>query len=201
MKKDCSPAAGKAGGTTGGRGALLLAALLAGGCATAGLPGEAPVTASVVIQEPIGGSGTYGFVPVTDTLDPLSFDWIGLIGLKAALADALGARGYMRAEGNPSLLVALYAAGEGTVAPSPWGRDHGWEDEAWETYLTGLRKSASGLPDGTFLLDIVDSATWEPVYRALSAARLPVETTEGEGRARIGEIASRLLDGVPHRQE
>jgi len=153
---------------------LMLLTTLFASCA----PMETTRTETVVPEAASGRKGTFAIVPFDETVAVGVFNEKVLEGLEAAVAEGMTKNGYGRVEDGSDVLVALYVVREEQFQSHDWGYRRGWKTPEWDAYWLKRRATSRDLPEGTIVIDIIDTREKRYVWGGTSA---PVFFPSAEG--------------------
>jgi hypothetical protein len=108
---------------------------------------------------------------------------------RKVMDEKMAAKGYSVNESNPDFLIAYHGDVQSKVDVTNWGyRYPGWYGGV-EVYQ---------YEEGTLIVDFVDSASKDLIYRATLSAEMDRRSTDFERRQkRISEAVDKILKGFP----
>ena len=126
-------------------------------------------------------------------------DRLVLKRIDRAITDQLTAKGLTQASNNPDLLIAVHTAVQEKVDVTNWGYDYA--DYYWHGYW-GPRYGGGGTTvtqyeEGKLIIDIVDNAEDELIWRGESSRALPSNPTAETIDKMIDDIVARTLENYP----
>ena len=178
--------------------AVLTATALVAGCGPS-LSYKVQVDHTVNDEADLSGYRTYGWVPLSETVNVAGADINTLTSMKIAFTDALEEKGYERAGDNPEMLVALYVARRQKILSAEWGLNYSIHPTVWDGYWMERRVSVREMEEGSIVLDIIDAESGL-VWSGTAQALLKPGASGEERNRRIDEAVAKLLERLPSRQ-
>jgi hypothetical protein len=170
---------------------LILLTTLFASCA----PMETTRTETVVPEAAPGRKGTFAIVPFDETVAVGVFNKKVLDGLEAAVAEGMKENGYGRVKKSSDVLVALYVVREGQFQSHDWGYRRGWKTPEWDAYWLKRRATSREFPEGTIVIDIIDTREKKHLWgRSSESALFPSAEGEVENVAAEDAIAGILRE-------
>lgn len=170
---------------------LILLTTLFASCA----PMETTRTETVVPEAAPGRKGTFAIVPFDETVAVGVFNKKVLDGLEAAVAEGMKENGYGRVKKGSDVLVAFYVVREGKFQSHDWGYKRGWKTPEWDAYWLKRRAASRELPEGTIVIDIIDTSEKRHLWGGSSAPVLfPSAEGEVENLSAEAAITATLSD-------
>jgi len=139
--------------------------------------------------------------------DPRVYNAIVQGRITSAIDGALQAKGLRLVTSSPDAWVAWHGAIEGKMSYETISNNYGY---GWGAYgygrgrstlamgTTSSRTTAREWDEGTLLIDILDRAGEELVWRSVGQAKLSQSArTPAEAQARADEVAAEMLAGFP----
>jgi hypothetical protein len=154
---------------------LILLTTLFASCA----PMETTRTETVVPEAVPVQRGTFAIVPFDETVAVGVFNEKVLEGLEAAVEEGMKENGYGRGKKGSDVLVALYVVREEQFQSHDWGYMRGWKTPEWDAYWLKRRATSRELPEGTIVIDIIDTREKKHIWGGSSAPVL-FPSAEGE---------------------
>ena len=139
--------------------------------------------------------GTFALVPFDETVAVGVFNKKVLEGLEAAVVEGMKENGYGRVKKSSDVLVALYVVREGKFQSHDWGYKRGWKTPEWDAYWLKRRAASRELPEGTIVIDIIDTSEKRHLWGGSSAPVLfPSAEGEVENLSAEAAITATLSD-------
>jgi hypothetical protein len=114
--------------------------------------------------------------------------------IRDAVTEQLALRGYRRVESNPDFQVAYHLVVERRIDVDTIYRSYGrvgWRGAGW--HETVVRE----YDQGTFLLDFLDPATGELMWRGTTEGRIRERRTPEERTERVNEVVGAVVAEFP----
>ena len=126
-------------------------------------------------------------------------DRLVLKRINRAITDQLSAKGLTQSSSNPDLLIATHTAVQDKVDVMDYG--YGYADYYWRGYW-GPRYGGGGTQvteyeEGTLIIDIVDNAEDELIWRGEASRALPYNPTAEKIDALIDDVVAKTLANYP----
>jgi hypothetical protein len=139
---------------------------------------------------------TFDFFEVPEDVEA---DPLVLKRIDRAIADQLTAKGLTQSSSDPDLMIAVHTAVKDKVDVTNWG--YGYADYYWHGYW-GPRYGGGGTQvtqyeEGTLIIDMVDNAEDELIWRGEASRALPYNPTAEKIDALIDDVVARILVNYP----
>jgi hypothetical protein len=115
--------------------------------------------------------------------------------VKDQFVAALEARGYERVSGDPDFLLVMYAGADGRIEVSAYGYGYGPRGTFWGPTAGYIDTYA--YREGTLVLDVVDAARDELVWRGTASGVLDAQTNPEERQKLVTEAVDKILKNFP----
>jgi hypothetical protein len=133
------------------------------------------------------------------TDDPRVYNDITARRIRLAVDEALQAKGFREASANADFLVAWHGAIDGkmslTTVQSGYGYGYGWYGPG--VGISSAQTYVNEWDEGTLLIDVIDAARRELVWRGTGTATLREERDPERIQANINEAAAKVLKDFP----
>jgi hypothetical protein len=139
---------------------------------------------------------TFDFYEVPTTVE---VDRLVIKRIDRAITNQLTSKGLTQASNNPDLLIAVHTAVQDKVDVTNWG--YGYADYYsygyWGPRYGGGGTTVTQYEEGTLIIDIVDNAEDELIWRGESSRALPSNPTVETIDKMIDDIVARTLENYP----
>jgi Domain of unknown function (DUF4136) len=112
--------------------------------------------------------------------------------VKRAVDAQLPAKGLRKTTQNPDVLVAFHTGVEDKVDVQSWGYGYGW---GWRYGGGGI--TTINYQEGTLILDFIDPATNQLMWRGVAKKVLSKNTTPEKSEKGINEAVQKILEKYP----
>lgn len=141
---------------------------------------------------------TYAWAQRTPTGDddPRVFNRLTEQRVQTAVDRALAAKGYTKTSEDPDFLVAWHGAIEGRMSYQTIGTNYGY-GWGWYGGMGTTSTYVNEWDEGTLLVDIVDAASDDLVWRGTATGTLPRNRRPEEVQATLDRAAAQVLEDFP----
>lgn len=112
--------------------------------------------------------------------------------VKRAVDAQLPAKGLRKTTEDPDILVAFHTGVEDKVDVQSWGYGYGW---GWRYGGGGI--TTINYQEGTLILDFIDPATKQLMWRGVAKKVISEKTTPEKSEKEISEAVQKILEKYP----
>jgi hypothetical protein len=154
------------------------------------------------VEADFGGYHTYAWLPVPPDTTVLDADAARARGslvdrrVRSAVDAAMASRGFKLDEDRPEVVVVYHTGLKDQMNITDWGYSYAGNYWGWE----GRDVDVENYTEGTLLVDLLDSATKQLVWRGMATGEIHPQRTPQERDRIMMEVVAKMFEKYPPRR-